>query len=535
MTQFRPTLLQVCACLLLVAGCSRSETHVTQVLVQLDAERTIQERLTAVEVETYDIDPPSSRDAPRRVDGQRFELQPTTPGGLRLPFSLGVEKHQASQFLLVVTGYAGSQLAIEQKITLSFVEGQTRVAELVLADACFEHLCSTPGDPDWFTSTCHADRNGSCSQVEAAPTAPVVEDSRNPVQESPDGASAMDGGHTAAANMEDARSNAVLGDGATPQTASPDAAAARAMDAGMSAPTDAGMRGVVASDAASSVSDSGGASAVDAMSGPVDASDVTCYRLFMGDGGAGHTVAPASEVHPQFMLNAPWGNKPVQAVKITAMVDKPDVLKMWNLNAGGRLIMNWGPGITSLTAPADVGFWVPNGNASMRLDVHYQNTSTAAVTDRSGVELCVTETLRPHTAGSTTGISALFNLSVPAGATNYEVKNSITAQVSEPITLIFSAPHMRRLGLRMRLDVNGNTVTDAPYSYENHMLYPLQNIVVRNGDKLNVSCFYTNPTNATVTYGENMDNEMCFNFIQYYPYSALTVSTAPNIGEIFGN
>jgi hypothetical protein len=38
------------------------------------------------------------------------------------------------------------------------------------------------------------------------------------------------------------------------------------------------------------------------------------------------------------------------------------------------------------------------------------------------------------------------------------------------------------------------------------------------GDKLDLTCTYTNPSATPVKYGESSDEEMCFFILFYYPY-----------------
>jgi len=66
---------------------------------------------------------------------------------------------------------------------------------------------------------------------------------------------------------------------------------------------------------------------------------------------------------------------------------------------------------------------------------------------------------------------------------------------------------------------------DAPFSFMEQGSFPLEKPVVLNaGDKVITTCTFTNTSNATVTFGENTGNEMCFNFATYYPMGQLSCS-----------
>ena len=41
------------------------------------------------------------------------------------------------------------------------------------------------------------------------------------------------------------------------------------------------------------------------------------------------------------------------------------------------------------------------------------------------------------------------------------------------------------------------------------------------GDSVRTTCTYDNPGSIPVTFGENTENEMCFDFVLAYPIDAL--------------
>jgi hypothetical protein len=59
---------------------------------------------------------------------------------------------------------------------------------------------------------------------------------------------------------------------------------------------------------------------------------------------------------------------------------------------------------------------------------------------------------------------------------------------------------------------------DAPFSFEDQRAYSMAPaLVVKSGDKFTITCSYNNTSDRTVTFGENTEDEMCFNFILVYP------------------
>ena len=51
-------------------------------------------------------------------------------------------------------------------------------------------------------------------------------------------------------------------------------------------------------------------------------------------------------------------------------------------------------------------------------------------------------------------------------------------------------------------------------------VYELDELMIRDGDVLTTTCSYENDTGRTVRFGQNSDDEMCFNFVTYYPMGA---------------
>jgi Copper type II ascorbate-dependent monooxygenase, C-terminal domain len=263
-----------------------------------------------------------------------------------------------------------------------------------------------------------------------------------------------------------------------------------------------------------------------------------------GTSGNPMSVAPGQEVHPQVSVPAPWGSEKVQAIAFKTITDNKKVLHHWILNGGGAFLTGWAPGEDGIKLMApDVGMDMPSG--SLRLDMHYNSLqATTTEKDSSGVEVCVVgqAKFRKNHAAVTMGLSSLFNLSVPPGAKNHEVKSSMTVSGSTPITLLSASPHAHKLAVRMLFTVkkkNGTLITmhDMPFMFGEQHSYKLDPpVVVEAGDVINTSCFYTNPGNTTVTFGENTGNEMCFNFALYYPAGALGGGAAGgiDIGSLFG-
>jgi hypothetical protein len=230
-------------------------------------------------------------------------------------------------------------------------------------------------------------------------------------------------------------------------------------------------------------------------------------------------VAPGRESHPQFTLDAPWGTDTVQAVTITPIVDQQAILKFVALtDTTIETLAIWGPAMPPITAPADVGFYLPSGAASMRMNMHYQNLGTSEVRDHSGFELCVTRTPRPNTAGLFT-VSA--TPSIPAGAVRYQSVGTCNIQAPAALSAFSVTPFMHALATHIKVAGPSTTFLDVDYSYQSVKPYPVNKLPIRNGDAMTVTCTYTNGTANVVNFGENLQNELCFAFVAYYPHGSV--------------
>jgi mono/diheme cytochrome c family protein len=243
-----------------------------------------------------------------------------------------------------------------------------------------------------------------------------------------------------------------------------------------------------------------------------------------------HVVPATQETHPNVSVAAPWGNEQVQLIAWRAIVDNPRVLHHWILyGPSGEHIVGWSPGKKhNAPMPADVGMFLPSGN--LRLNMHYNNLmGSSNEPDRSGMEVCVLKgaNRRPKTAATFTQFSQ-FAINLPAHATDVNVTGTCNVTANQPVTLLSASPHAHRLAHHMKFTVqkaSGESIVmlDADFNYEEQGSYELKMPVsLASGDKVITTCMFTNDTNSTVTFGENTEDEMCFNFAVYYPMGALS-------------
>jgi hypothetical protein len=95
------------------------------------------------------------------------------------------------------------------------------------------------------------------------------------------------------------------------------------------------------------------------------------------------------------------------------------------------------------------------------------------------------------------------------------------------VFLISESPHAHKLATHMKLVLKrgGEEIKlhDGAFAFDGQVAnYFDKPVELKSGDQVTTTCHYKNDTNQTVRFGENTGNEMCFNFVTYYPMGALS-------------
>ncbi len=191
-----------------------------------------------------------------------------------------------------------------------------------------------------------------------------------------------------------------------------------------------------------------------------------------------------------------------------------------------KLLYAWGPGTPPHVLPQAAGFPL-NANEEVHfvIQIHYNNLQgLVGETDLSGMDLCTTTNLRANDADIMAFGGTGFSGIAPMATSQLDCNSSIPALVDAyfPITIFQSWPHMHQLGkaLRSTVETGANSqvladVTDYDFDYQ--LTYPNDQIVVDVGDSVRTTCTWENTTGSSVGFGEDTGDEMCFNFVAYYP------------------
>ncbi|KAJ3216242.1 hypothetical protein HDU67_009752 [Dinochytrium kinnereticum] len=204
--------------------------------------------------------------------------------------------------------------------------------------------------------------------------------------------------------------------------------------------------------------------------------------------------------------------------------------------ACGEFTFSWVPGSSGSSYPDTAGIPIgvgENANRYFSLQVHYNNPEQdAGVVDRSGIKVWYTKTLRKYDVGVLTLGS--ISISIPPNSLEPTVlkpnlcPSTCTSKFPGPITLLSSGIHMHNLGLNQTTQRfrDGKELSplitrrfyDFNYQGQTAIANPEATTLLPRDSLLTTCAYRPTPNSASpTTFGEETTNEMCFNFIQYYP------------------
>ncbi|KAJ3098910.1 hypothetical protein HDU97_003582 [Phlyctochytrium planicorne] len=199
---------------------------------------------------------------------------------------------------------------------------------------------------------------------------------------------------------------------------------------------------------------------------------------------------------------------------------------------------SWVPGAPPVLPPAEVGIPFGTGEGArpyFSLQIHYSNVNnTEGVVDSSGIKIYYTPKLRTYDMGVLT--LGRIRFSIPGSNPDPYVlppnlcPSTCTSRFPGNVTAISQGTHMHTLGLNQTTQHIRNDqyeispLSQRPYYDFNFQgqahIEDLSTRTIVPGDALITTCAYIptlNVRSGNTTFGESTDNEMCFNFIQYYP------------------
>jgi hypothetical protein len=276
-------------------------------------------------------------------------------------------------------------------------------------------------------------------------------------------------------------------------------------------------------------------------------------------GGAGGFAVPTVDnLYQCFAFQVPQTSTG-QAIAWAPIIDDERVVHHWilyrqqsapssdtfacdaSLQVSATFVAGWAPGGGNVELPAGVGLELGSPSEWYVLQVHYHNSAQHLdAVDQSGVAFCSAPQQQPMTAGILT--LGTVGIDIPANATNHQESGTCGAFLGtngwpEPLHVLAGSPHMHQLGRGLRTVVNhagGGTevVTDvAQFDWQNQtMWWNDPEVILNPGDSITTTCTFDNPNAYNVGFGENTEDEMCFNFVLAYPIDGLAER---NCGIIF--
>ena len=287
--------------------------------------------------------------------------------------------------------------------------------------------------------------------------------------------------------------------------------------------------------------------------GPIP-QDAACFQLInhaANDRAAPFLVQPAERV-TCFYYDVPWV-EPSGLVAWQTRVDAP-AMREWQLftsaqpkydatveeNCSGRgdasdalLLMAHSTGGNDVLMPEGVGLRLPAPGTRIVLQWHALNEGSAAVPDASSVVLCTRPIAKlERTAGMT--VLGTENIGGKEGLALGEqsVNGACPLEGEMPVKLLMMAPHMNRLGNRVRMTVqraNGDAQQffGAEFSYDRQLMWQT-NVTLQPGDRVVTRCTYDNDTGMRVPFRSSFHFEQCYVYAISEPAGMLD-SASPSV------
>ena len=205
------------------------------------------------------------------------------------------------------------------------------------------------------------------------------------------------------------------------------------------------------------------------------------------------------------------------------------------VEANCQIIAGWALGGSAYCEPDNVGVYVDFGNTPkvFKIEAHYDNAMLQAESDQSGMRIHLTPTLRPLD-GNLVILGMDYwdrEFVIPGGTESFSLTNicptTATSRLNQPIYVYAWNAHMHYYGRSLvtehyRCGVKiGEIGRIDQYEFDNQQSYFFETpIKVLPGDALVTTCTFDTTTvlPGPVLGGEETTDEMCDNYLSYYPF-----------------
>jgi hypothetical protein len=207
---------------------------------------------------------------------------------------------------------------------------------------------------------------------------------------------------------------------------------------------------------------------------------------------------------------------------------------------GAKLLAGWAVGGCGQEMPDQMGFELPNPGQGMLMNQwHLFNSTGSPQEDGSTVQICVAPAGSRENVGGITFLGTEnFNGPVGMAPGEQSFTSECTNNSGQDVTVVGWNPHMHTIGNNMKTDirrVDGSLeeVFNRPFQFDYQVSYaqdPL--LIVKPGETLVTTCSFLNDTGGNVPFGQSTNQEMCYQFVSYYPVGALDNGTPSLIGAL---
>ncbi|KAK6620702.1 hypothetical protein RUM43_010997 [Polyplax serrata] len=227
--------------------------------------------------------------------------------------------------------------------------------------------------------------------------------------------------------------------------------------------------------------------------------------------------------------------------------DRPDKTKVCK-----RVIAAWAMGAQAFSYPEEAGLPIggPDYNRFVMLEVHYNNPELKADwVDSSGIRFYLTPSLRKYDGGvMELGLEYTDKMAIPPGQERFQLSGYCITECTaiglpeRGIVVFGSQLHTHLLGTQVYTKHIRNGVElaelnrDNKYSTHFQEIRRLKRLVrVLPGDALITTCTFKSSNKENVTLGGfSITDEMCVNYIHYYPKTNLEVcKSSVSYGNLF--
>ncbi|KAL6436582.1 hypothetical protein ACFW04_004803 [Cataglyphis niger] len=206
-----------------------------------------------------------------------------------------------------------------------------------------------------------------------------------------------------------------------------------------------------------------------------------------------------------------------------------------------KVMAAWAMGADAFIYPEETGLSIGGAdfNPYVMLEVHYNNPELhQGVIDSSGIRFVLTKSLRKYDAGVIElGLEYTDKMAIPAGQEAFTLSGHCITECTgvglpqSGIRIFASQLHTHLTGTKVITRHIRDGEELPPLNYDNHYSTHFQEIrllpkpvTILPGDSLITTCTYNTMKRDNVTLGGfAISDEMCVNYIHYYPNALLEV------------